>query len=153
MGHTNMVENDSRVNTDLVIKLFDTLKESDSSLRYQVDKQTDAIVSLSNAVSAIKANSPKIDTIQNDAENTRKNTKSILEIVTGMSKSVKTMIIVVSVAFGLMTLAYFFVKSNVESMIDKKLQTTTELIEENKGLLEQIESLKNQLKNDKREKQ
>lgn len=148
-----MVENDSRVNTDLVIKLFDTLKESDSSLRYQVDKQTDAIVSLSNAVSAIKANSPKIDTIQNDAENTMKNTKSILEIVTGMSKSVKTMIIVVSVAFGLMTLAYFFVKSNVESMIDKKLQTTTELIEENKGLLEQIESLKNQLKNDKREKQ
>lgn len=83
---------------NIITKLFDTLRKSIDDLDKSNEKTVDAQI---NTMSYLK---PKIEKIE-------ENTKEDLELTKMLSKKVSTMIIVVIVAFSLITSAYFIARS------------------------------------------
>lgn len=136
-----MNEMDSRIPTELIVKLFDTLKESNKDVKATVDKQTDAIVHLSSLIKeGVKPEDLKkileehhlhsgkhLDDIDTCTETINDNSGKILTLLKGMTKKINTMILVVSITFGLMVISYLFVSNSVETMIktqiDKSIQS------------------------------
>ena len=82
---------------NIITKLFDTLRKSIDDLDKSNEKTVDAQI---NTMGYLK---PKIEKIE-------ENTKENLELTKGLLKKVSTMIIVVLVAFTLMTSAYFIAR-------------------------------------------
>jgi DNA-binding transcriptional MerR regulator len=132
-----MTEMDSsRIPMDLIIKLFDTLKESNTDLKANVNKQTDAIVHLSSLLKeGVTLDELKrildehnthagkhLDTIDTCTESIQDNSGKILSTLSRMGKRVNTMIIVVVVTFSLMAISYLFVSSSVENMIKTEIK-------------------------------
>lgn len=144
------------IDTEIIIKLFDTLKESNTSLASKVEKQTDALVALGNKLDKINSKTENMSKSFDEhsttakatnecTEETEEKVRLIWDKVKTMSKSVNTMIVVVCVAFGLLVMSYYFVRSNIETMIDKRIELTEkESIDHNK-LTKEIEELKKQI--------
>ena len=106
------------IDSELLMKLFDTLKETDQAMASKVEKQTDAIVTITHSVESIKdsigQHSGDAKSFGENIKETKSTVDLIWEKVRKMYKSVNTMIIVVVVAFSLMTVAYFVVKHGVD---------------------------------------
>ena len=139
------------IDTDLVLKIFDMQKDSYKNLTARVEKQTDAIVTIGHNVSNIKKDVEKhledSESVNECTEETEATVKKIWDKVKKMHKSVVTMIIVVLVTFSLMVLSYFFVRSTVETIVDKRLEQEEKLPGHHDELIKQIEDLKKQIEN------
>ena len=137
------------IDSDLLIKLFDTLKETDQAMAKKVEKQTDAIVTITHSVESIKNSignhSDDAKTFSDNMKETKSTVDLIWNKVRKMYKSVNTMIIVVLVAFSLMTVAYFIVKHGVDEAAKetKKIEHTDaeELSNQIKELRKMIEKM------------
>jgi len=112
------------IDSELLMKLFDTLKETDQAMASKVEKQTDAIVTITHSVESIKntigQHSGDTKSFGDNIKETKTTVNLIWEKVRKMYKSVNTMIIVVTVAFSLMTVAYFVVKHGVDESTKQK---------------------------------
>jgi len=94
------------ISENLITKLFDTLSKSQDNSDKKIDKYVDTQV---NTMNYLK---PKIEKIE-------ENTKESLSLTKGLAKKVTTMIIIVLVAFTLMTSAYLIVRSLHDMDINK----------------------------------
>jgi len=83
---------------NIITKLFDTLRKSIDDNEKTLDKSVDTQINTWNYLK------PKIDDID-------KNTKKTAGLINGLSKKVTTMILVVVIAFALMTGAYYIARS------------------------------------------
>jgi len=155
-------EDTSRITADLVLKLFDTLKDSNSHLKHSVEKQTDAIIHLTGLLkegvkpSDLKKiideynmhSSSHLDNIDTCTGTIKSKSDVILSLLKVLSKKINTMILVVSISAGLMTMAYFFVSNSVNNIVDKKIEYKIQKTEPNlteKAILKQIEEIKKQI--------
>lgn len=142
-----------KVNAELIIKLFDTLRDTDSQLIRRVEKETDALISMGHNLDKIKSVIDEHAKYSNDtlrdlavcSEESETKHKEILEIVKNTSKRVWTMIIVVGVAFSLMAVSYMVVRNSVETMINDKIRFSDpehdKLVEQIKNLQDEVERL------------
>jgi hypothetical protein len=160
-----MSDIDSRIPSELILKLFDTLKEANKDVKITVDKQTDAIVHLSSLLKeGVKPDDIKklledhhkhsgehLDNIDTCTETINDNSSKILSLLKGMTKRINTMILIVLITFGLMTVAYLFVSNSVETMIktqiDKSIHSEENIFEdEHSDISEQIEELRKMIR-------
>lgn len=137
-------------------KLFDRLSKDNEDIQKQLDKQTEAISALSSHVregiqpqdikDAINNHHDKsgehLGNIDTCTETIDVKSDEILDKVDKLSNKVKTMIIVVCVAFGLLTMAYFVVRATVDTRIEEKSEDT-----EHSDLKEEIEEIKRLIEN------
>lgn len=129
---------DSRIATDLIVKLFDTLKESNSHLKSSVEKQTEAIIHLTSFIKEgvkpedikklienhnVQADDAidKINDIDTCTETIQDKSNVILELLGSLSKKVTTMITIVCIAFSLMVISYIFVSNSMDKMVYEKI--------------------------------
>jgi len=137
------------INTDIVLKLFDTLKETDKDLTAKIEKQTEALVSIGHNINNIKDGVTQhlLDSkgLAECSETTETTVKTILEKVKKMHKSVWIMIAVVGISFSLMTIAYFVVRSSIEDIVHTKVKEMQNIPDSNIELIKQIEELKKQI--------
>ena len=158
-------DRNGRLATEVILKLFDTLKESSKDVKTSVEKQTDAIVHLSSllkegvTLDEIKKiidehnihSGKHLDDIDTCAGTIEDNSTVILQVLKGLSKKVSTMIIVVVVTFALMAISYLFVSNSVETIIKNKIEESIKTEEtymydpSHNELLEQIEKIKKQM--------
>jgi len=110
------------IRENFILKLFDSLKESNSDVMNTLSKQTDAIDSL------VKGG------VQNEElkEILKEHSKESSEVHTKLFSRVNLMIACVAIAFTISAISYFFVKSSVDSMIDKRLQQHNVVMENDK---------------------
>lgn len=160
-----MNEMDSRIPTELIVKLFDTLKESNKDVKITVDKQTDAIVHLSSLLKeGVTLDDLKklieehhthsgghLDDIDTCTETIEDNSKTILGLLKSMSKRVNTMIIVVIITFSVMAISYLFVSNSVEHMIknqiDESIHTEESIFEDDhSNISKQIEEMRKMIR-------
>lgn len=163
--------NRSRIDIELILTLFDTLKESNDKIGQQVEKQTDAIIRLSGFIKeGVQPEDLKkmleehnihsgehLDNIDTCTETVEKNTNNIENLLNKISGRIKTMITVVVAAFAVLMISFvvanFFVKATVEKEIAEKLEavidqdqdkelTNWELIQEIEKIRKQIEEMK-----------
>jgi hypothetical protein len=138
------------IDTNIILELFNTLRDTDRDLSAKVEKQTDAIVTIGHNVSNIKDDIKQhLTDSKGMAECTETTESTVLKIwekVKTMHKSVIAMITIVTVAFGLMVLAYFIVRNSVEDMIDSKIKQTQQIPTNNDVLVKEIEELRKQIK-------
>jgi hypothetical protein len=149
---------------DLTIKLFDTLKESHSNVEKKLEKQTDAIVVLSDLLKlGVKPEEIKkviedhhtysgehLDNINTCTETINDNSSKILSLIKSLNKRVTTMILVVCITFSIMTISYLFVRSSVQSIV-KEAVKTEKIVKENAThnhteLSKQIEEIRKLIK-------
>jgi ABC-type Na+ efflux pump permease subunit len=157
----------NRITTDLVVKLFDTLKESNSHLKSSVEKQTEAILHLtsfmkegvkpdelkkiiethdSNAAGAITT----LKDIDTCTETIQDKSNIILTLIEGLSKKVTTMITIVCIAFSLMVVSYIFVSNSMDKMVFEKItkvmETKMPATDKNtKNILTEIENIRKEM--------
>lgn len=91
---------------NIITKLFDTLSKSIDNSDKKLDKSVDVQIDTMNYLK------PKVEKIE-------ENTKESLGLLKTISKKVGTMILVVIIAFTLMTSAYFIAKS-IHDISDKQ---------------------------------
>lgn len=100
------------ISENIITKLFDTLRKSIDDNEKTLDKSVDTQIDTMNYLK------PKIEKID-------ENTKKSLGLLKGLSKKVSTMIIVVVIAFALMTSAYYIARS-VHDISQHKIEQKTE---------------------------
>ena len=96
------------ISENIITKLFDTLKTSIDSNEKTLSKSTDFTIDTMNYLK------PKIETIDDNIVKS----KTLLE---KLSKKVGTMILVVIIAFSLMTSAYYIARS-VHDFTEHKIE-------------------------------
>jgi len=99
---------------DFILRLFDTIKESNSNVINTISKQTDAIESLSSVVKEGVKNEELKEIIVNHVE--LSNSK-----IDKLMNRVGIMIACISIAFSISAISYFIVRSSVDTMINKKM--------------------------------
>lgn len=138
------------IDVNLITKLFDTLQQTTRDLTAKVEKQTEAIIAIGHNIRSIKeSNNTHIEDAKDTAsgvEETKGTTSLIWDKVRKMNKAIVTMIIVVCVAFSLLTVSYIFVRNSVESIVAKEIKEIINKDLNNQDLLKEIETLKKQLK-------
>lgn len=97
-------ENNNRVPESIVVKLFDQTKEASNQNAERIKDLTRAVDDLTRFLEK-----------QPDLKEMRDDVKCLLG-------KVKTMIVVVIVAFGLMTMSYFYVRSHVDNMVKRAVE-------------------------------
>jgi len=116
------------IDADLLLKLFDTLKEADKLLVSKIEKQTDAIITITHSVENIKESVNKhidhTDSISDSSKEAMSTIKLIWDKTRKMYKSVNTIMIGIVIAFGLMTISYYFVRSSIENMVTHEISKT-----------------------------
>ena len=156
--------NDSRIHTEVVLKLFDTLKDANDETKASINKQTEAIVFLSDMIrDSVKPEDVKaaidehhkhsgehLDNIDTCTETIEDNSTKILGILKTLCKRVNTMILVVIISFSLMVVSYIFVRSAVEKIVNNRLdEVQIESVDSgnhnHQELLDQIEKLRKEL--------
>jgi predicted PurR-regulated permease PerM len=130
--------NESNTNAEIIVKLFDTLKDSSDrtseALRNLISQQNDLIthvkqLPVSDLKQALKDHSDKtIDQFNSCNNSTERNTNSLLEKLRNIDNKMTKVLIVISVAFSLIAIAYFVVRSTTDTS-----KLTKEIIEQVEG--------------------
>ena len=162
-----MTDNDTngRVATEVVLKLFDTLRESSKDVRVSVEKQTDAIVHLSSLlkegvtldelkkiIDTHSEHSGKhLEDLDTCTESIQDNSGKILSLLKGMNKRVNIMIMIVAITFSLMTISYLYVSNSVEHMIKAQIEKSINeeepiIYDDHDDLKQQIEDLREEIR-------
>jgi len=94
-----MANGDNRLPESIVVKLFDQTKEASNQNAERIKDLTHAVDDLTRFLEK-----------QPDLREMRKDIKCVLG-------KVKTMILVVIIAFALMTVSYFYVRSSIDTMV------------------------------------
>lgn len=155
----------SKVTTEVVVKLFDTLRDSHKDVQNSVEKQTEALSHLNSLIKeSVKPEDVRnlliehdrhqgehLDNIDTCTETINDNSGKILSILKKLVNRVQTMILVVCVAFGLMTLSYFYVSSWVDNIITDKIGIVESEYEEHRDmthqeLVDEIEMLRKEIR-------
>jgi DNA-binding transcriptional MerR regulator len=129
-----------------LLKLFDTLKESQDNLQHAVDRQSNTITTLTSYLKEgvqlaeikkiieehDKEASEKLEdldsctgTINTKSEALEKSNATIISLLASLKSRTDKVLITIGVAFALVVMSYFFVKSNVDSMIDTKIKASS----------------------------
>lgn len=160
-----MSNGENRIATDVVVKLFDTLKDANGHMQKSVEKQTEAIMHLTGLIkegvqpdeikkiieSHAKESGIKLDDLDTCTEAVHDRSEEIANLlkdkiipsIKDLRKWVGTMILVVCVTFSVMTISYFFVKDNVETMINNKIESIEKIENGSRtNIQKQIEELK-----------
>ena len=164
-----MTLDESRIQTEVVLKLFDTLRDSNGHLKATIDKQTEAIVHLSHLMregtkpAEVKALLEKhnesagaqLNDIDTCTDTINDKSDTILNVLQSVSKKINNTLIVICVAFSLLIISYYYVRSHVDVLVDKKIKANIEQIvkipAENKQLINEIEKLRKEIEELKRE--
>lgn len=161
----------SRIDIELILTLFDTLKESNDNIGKAVEKQTDAIIKLSGFIKEgvqpedlrkmiedHHTHSGKhLDNIDTCTETVEKNTNNIENILTKINSRVKTMITVVIASFAVLMISFivanFYVKATVEREIAEKLEAVINQDEDENlthyELIQEIERIRKEIQKNK----
>ncbi len=123
---------DDRLSGNLILRLFDTLKDTNR-------ENTRAIESLSNSIAElIVINNEKSTLIQ-----------PAIKSIYSIKNRVTIMIACVCIAFTLMVISYYFVSSSVENMVKKSIESTEHHHGENtissKDLLKRTDELRKKI--------
>lgn len=98
-----------------ILRLFDTIKDSNINVVNTLSKQTDALDTLGDVVKEGVQNEELKKLIE------KHSTESESKISKLFSR-VNIMIACVSIAFGISAISYFVVRSSVDNMINKRLE-------------------------------
>ena len=111
------------VRENFILKLFDSIKDSNTSVVDILSKQTDAIDSL------VK------EGVQNEElkEILKEHSKESSAVHSKLFSRVNLMIACVVIAFSISAISYFFVRSSVDNMIDKRLEQHNITMENDKN--------------------
>lgn len=149
---------DTKISTNIVIKLFEMLKDSIETNTTGMGRLSELI---NEMVSFLKNEPKRIDIKQffddylhkvedkidennrkiNEIKTTCMDSKGILKTLKG---KITTMIVIVIVTFSLMTVSYLFVKSSVDVVIDKKVDVINS---NNEELMKQLEEINKKINN------
>jgi hypothetical protein len=103
-----MENNGNKINIDIILRLFDQVKESSSD-------NTNVTRELKEAIKELMIY------FDNQPDNSK-----ICSLVKDLSSKINRMILVVIVAMSILTASYLFVRSTVDSHIDKKIEIIME---------------------------
>ena len=106
--------NGNEIKENFILRLFDSIKESNINVINTISKQTDALDSLSIIVKEGVRNEELKEIIKEHA-------KSSESLLYKLFSKVNIMIACVSIAFTISAVSYFFIKSSVDHTIDKKI--------------------------------
>jgi len=100
---------------DFILRLFDTIKESNTSVINTISKQTDALDSLGDIVK---------EGVQNEElkEILKEHSDESSEVHSRLFARVNIMIACVTIAFAISAISYFVVRSSVDTMINNRLE-------------------------------
>jgi hypothetical protein len=142
-GFVNMANDDLR--SGALLKLFDTLKESQDNLQHAVDRQSNTITTLTSylkegvQLSEIKklleehdkeaaSQLEDLDTctgaINTKSEALEKSNTAIITLLTSIKSRIDKVFIVIGVTFALLTVSYFVVRGNIDNIVDNKVKTS-----------------------------
>ena len=107
------------IRENFILKLFDTIKESNNSVKDTMSKQTDAINSL--VKEGVKNEDLKIIMVGCDTK------------LTKLFSRVNLMIACVSIAFAISAVSYFFIRSSVDNMIHNKIEEHNIFLKDDKS--------------------
>ena len=109
------MSNETELRENFILRLFDSIKESNTSVINTISKQTDALDSLGNIVK---------EGVQNEElkEIIKEHVKENRDLLNKLFSRVNIMIACVSIAFTITAVSYFIVKSSVDNVIDNKLK-------------------------------
>lgn len=115
-----MSNGDTREN--FILRLFDTIRESNNAVKSTMSKQTDAIDSL---VKEGVKNEELKEIIKEHSEKSE-------DILQNIRSRINIMIACVVIAFTIVAVSYLFVRSSIDNTIHKKIDEHFEIMEENK---------------------
>ena len=107
--------NESELRENFILRLFDTIKESNNIVINTISKQTDALDSFGAVVKEGVQNEELKDMIQT-------HNKVSNEKLNKLTSKVNIMIACVSIAFTISAVSYFIVRSSIDNIINKRLE-------------------------------
>ena len=107
--------NESELRENFILRLFDTIKESNNIVINTISKQTDALNSFGAVVKEGVQNEELKDMIQT-------HNKVSNEKLNKLTSKVNIMIACVSIAFTISAVSYFIVRSSIDNIINKRLE-------------------------------
>jgi len=141
-------------NVEIIVKLFDTLKESSTrtteALNDLISQQSELIshvkhLPIEDLQNAIKEHSKDTnDEFIKSAEKAAENSNKVLEKIKNIDSKLSKVLIVISVAFALSGCVYFLVRSTIdtdkimEKIEDKQNTEHNKLMEEIKNEIEKL---------------
>jgi len=163
-------------NAELFLKLFEMLKDAQYGTQQNLEKQTVAIATLSSYLKEgvqleeikkmVEEHDKESGNVLNDidscteainkrSESLDTNLSSKIDVATNKIDTVKSridkIIIVIGVAFALLAISYFVVRSNIESIIDKQIKIsspapTYDVEAIDKQILQQLKEIREEMK-------
>lgn len=136
----------SKYNIEFILKLFDQVKSSSDKTDKEVEHLASIIREFMNQSNVsnedlslilnkmnedLNNKNLKMASCSNIQEKTQDNIKEIKDDIKDISKKLRTMIIIVCVAFGLMVASYLFVRNSVNDMIDRRIYPKIEKEQQN----------------------
>ena len=106
--------NGNEIKENFILRLFDSIKESNVNVINTISKQTDVLDSLSIIVKEGVQNEELKDLL-------KEHSKESESLLYKLFSKVNIMIACVSIAFTISAVSYFFIKSSVDHTIDKKI--------------------------------
>jgi|GEM_PF-4616182 ABC-type Na+ efflux pump permease subunit len=136
-----MATDPNRITTDLVVKLFDTLKDSHKHLEDLIEKQTISINYLTSSIKdGVKTEEIKkivethgttaistLNEIDTCTETIKGKSTDILDVINMLHKKITVMIVIICTAFSLMTISYIFVSNSMDKMVYEKITKAIEV--------------------------
>ena len=107
--------NESELRENFILRLFDTIKESNNIVINTISKQTDALDSFGAVVKEGVQNEELKDIIKD-------HNKVSNEKLNKLTSKVNIMIACVSIAFTISAVSYFIVRSSIDNIINKRLE-------------------------------
>jgi proline dehydrogenase len=139
-------------NKEFILKLFEQVKQSSDKTDAKIDSLNAIVKELvmssskpshDDIMESIEKLDDCIDNVSRNAEgrkinidDCKKDIHDAKEIIITVAKKINTMIITIIVAFALMTAAYMFVSTSVESIVHKEMEKTYVVDKELKSKLE-----------------
>lgn len=120
-------------NENFILRLFDSIKESNDIVINTVSKQTDFLDSLGDVIKEGVQNEELKEILKEHSKDTERNQLKIIS-------RVNIMIACVAISFALLVISYLFVSSSIDNRINSGLSSKT-YIEENDNLEIKIDRL------------